>query len=267
MKSWAVLAVALMVAAARGQTSQTGGLSEEEFKKLHELRSAPEAQPHGQMIDLGTGKAYLSLPREAKAPLPALVVIHEWWGLNDNIKHWSDRLADEGYAALAVDLYGGKVADNPDTAMQLMKAVKADEAVAILLKAHAFLASDPRIKAKKRGSIGWCFGGAQSLALALHAPDLDAAVIYYGPPVTDPAELKKIKARTLAIYGTKDPSIPKDRVDALEKGLKEAGVKAEILRYDANHAFANPSNPNYDMKNASAAWEKVRAFLKETLKS
>src|SRR5436190_19417179 len=159
-----------------------GSLTEEQFKALHEPVSTPPALPKGVMIDLPgtTTRAYLSLPEGATAPMPALTVIHEWWGLNDNVKHWADRLAAEGYAALAVDRYDGKVAANPDDAMAAMKAVDDAKAREVLLAAHRFLAADPRIQATKRGSIGWCFGGGQSLQLALAAPDLDACVIYYG---------------------------------------------------------------------------------------
>ncbi|MFO0982447.1 MAG: dienelactone hydrolase family protein [Planctomycetota bacterium] len=260
------LVAATIAGPALAQSQHTGGLSEEEFKKLHEFKTEPAPQPHGQMIDLGGSQAYLSLPKDGKAPLPALVVVHEWWGLNANIKHWSDRLADDGYAALAVDLYGGKVADNADTAMQLMKAVDEAKSLEIMRKALLLLKTDARIKAEKRGVIGWCFGGHCALRLALAAPDLDAAVIYYGQPVSDVAELKKVHARVLGVFGNRDASIPPARVNEFEKALKEAGVTSEILRYDADHAFANPSNPHYDLKSAGNAWDKARAFLAASLK-
>src|SRR5512143_2441980 len=102
-------------------TSWTGSVSEEQFKAMHELETGKVPNLHGQMIDLAGGHAYLSLPAGAKPPLPGIVVIQEWWGLNDNIKLWSDRLAALGYAALAVDLYDGKVATTPDSAMAYMK--------------------------------------------------------------------------------------------------------------------------------------------------
>jgi len=134
------------------------------------------------------------LPEGATAPLPAVIVIHEWWGLNDHVRHWADRLAADGYAALAVDLYGGKVATTPDEAMAAMKSVDEAKAKAksMLAAAHRFLADDPRIDAKRRGVIGWCFGGAWSLQHAIAEADLDAAVIYYGRLSTEPAQLAKI---------------------------------------------------------------------------
>jgi carboxymethylenebutenolidase len=244
----------------------TGGVSEAEFKAMHQLASGAVPELHGTAIDLAGGKAYLSLPPNAKAPLPAVLVVHEWWGLNDHVKHWADRLATSGYAALAVDLYAGKVAATPDEAMAAMKAVDPEQARAMLLAGHAFLKQDARVKAAKRGSIGWCFGGAQSLQLALAAPDLDACVMYYGHPVLDSKELSVIKAPLLGIFGNLDASIPPATVDEFDKALTAGGVEHEILRYDAVHAFANPSNPRYDEKAAGDAWEKVQRFFAANLR-
>jgi carboxymethylenebutenolidase len=241
-------------------------LSEEEFKKLHQLRSDAAPPLHGKMIDLATSRAYLSLPERASAPLPGVVVVHEWWGLNEHVKHWSDRLANDGYAALAVDLYGGTVAQNPDDAMKAMKAVHEDKARAILLDAYGFLKRDPRIRAPKRGVIGWCFGGKWSLELALAAPDLDAAVVYYGHVTTDAKELSALHAPLFAVFGNRDKGIPPSMVDAFEKALTENKARFTIKRYDAEHAFANPSNPRYDEKSAGDAWRNVRAFLARELR-
>ena len=247
-------------------TVHTGLLSEEDFKALHELRTDKAPPSRGAMIDIAGNRAYLSIPKDAKPPLPAVLVIHEWWGLNDNIMHWTDRLAEDGYAALAVDLYGGKVGKTPDEAMALMKAVEDDKAVANLRASHKFLTTDPRIMAPRTASIGWCFGGAWSLQEGLNEPEIDAVVMYYGRPVTDPAKLKVIKAPLLGVFGNMDKSIPPDTVNTFDKALKDAGVNHEILRYDADHAFANPSNPHYDTKSAGDAWEHVRAFLAKKLK-
>lgn len=243
----------------------TGGLSEEEFKALHELTDKPPPPPKGTVIDLDGARAYLSLPK-GEPPFPGVVVIHEWWGLNGHVQHWADRLAADGYAALAVDLYGGKVAENRDDASRYMKAVDAEKAQAILNRAHAFLREDARVKARKRGCIGWCFGGGWSLKFAMAAPDLDAAVMYYGQPVLDPKELKAIRAPLLGIFANRDGSITRERVDEFEKALAAADVKHKILRYDADHAFANPSAGRYDEKAAAAAWAEARTFLAERLK-
>jgi len=247
------------------ETGPTGGLSEEEFKALHELTDKKPPAPKGTMIDLEGARAYLTLPK-GDPPFPAIVVIHEWWGLNDHIRYWADRLAADGYAALAVDLYGGRVAENRDDAMRYMKGVDAEKALATLKRAHALLKEDARVKAAKRGCIGWCFGGGWSLKLAIATPDLDAAVMYYGQPVLDVAELKAIRAPLLGVFANRDRSITPARVDEFEKALTSAGVKHKILRFDADHAFANPSGGRYDEKAAAAAWAEVQTFLAERLK-
>jgi carboxymethylenebutenolidase len=244
----------------------TGAVSEEQFKAMHELKQGSAPKLYGQMIEIGGSRAFLSLPDGVRPPVPAVVVIHEWWGLNEHIMHWTDRLAALGYAAVAVDLYGGKVATTPDEAMATMKAVDNARALETLLAAHRFLQTDPRIRAERRASIGWCFGGAWSLQYALNAPDLSAAVIYYGRLVSDPAKLSAIRAPLLGIFGNLDEGIPPAAVNEFEAGLKTAGVKHTIVRYEAQHGFANPSGARYDEKSAAAAWEQVKGFLELHLK-
>ncbi|MGD8394865.1 MAG: dienelactone hydrolase family protein [Candidatus Eiseniibacteriota bacterium] len=247
-------------------TGLTGALSEEAFAQLHTLSAAETPPPRGTMIELDGERAYLSLPEDAAPPLPGIVVIHEWWGLNDHIMHWTDRLAAAGYAALAVDLYGGTVATTREAAMAAMQAVDEERALEILAAAHAFLADDARIRAERRASIGWCFGGGWSLQQALHAPDLDAAVIYYGRLTTDPEALQAIEASLLGIFANRDSSIPPEVVDAFEAALEEADVEHTILRYDADHAFANPSSARYDQEAATDAWAHVADFLARELR-
>ena len=206
-------------AADPGLPSATGPLDETAFKALHQLRTDQAPTLRGQTIDLAGGKAYLSLPA-GQPPFPALLVIHEWWGMNQHIEHWADRLAGAGYAALAIDLYGGKVATTPDEAMAAMKAVDKAQAAATITAGLDLLARDPRITAAHRGVIGWCFGGGWSLQTALAHPELDAAVIYYGQLETDPAKLGAIKAKVLGVFGTRDTGIPPASVDAFEAGLE-----------------------------------------------
>ena len=262
------VAILLLAALAVPQESKPhkGTLSEEDFKALHKLSREKRPKPRGKMIQLKEAKAYLSLPAKGKAPFPAVVVIHEWWGLNEHIRYWADRLADDGYAALAVDLYGGKVANNRDDAMKYMRAVDDKKALAVLKEAHAFLAKDPRIQAKKRASVGWCFGGGWSLQLALNAPDLDVAVVYYGRLVTDAEKLKMIKADVLGIFAKKDGWITPRLVKDFEGALKKAKVKHALLSYDAKHAFANPSSDVYHEKSAADAWKHVRELFSKKLK-
>lgn len=253
-------------AAGQAAPGNTGVLSEEEFAKLHTLKAEEAPPAKGTMVDLADGsKAYLTLPEGWKPGGPAVLVIHEWWGLNSHIKNWADRFTATGRAALAVDLYGGKVATDPQSAGQMMRAVDEKKAVATLLAAFQFLKDDARVKASKRASIGWCFGGGMSLQLALHAPDLDAAVMYYGKPVVNVEQLKKIKAPLLGVFADKDKAFNPALIAEFDQALTTAGVKHAIHHFDADHAFANPSGGRYDAKSAAAAWEKVQAFLAENL--
>jgi carboxymethylenebutenolidase len=242
--------------------SDTGALSEEAFKAMHEAPGTPPKNLKGQTIDLAGGKAYLSLPA-GKGPFPGIVLIHEWWGLNGHIEHWADRLAAVGWAAIAVDLYNGAVTTTRDAAMAAMKSVDEAKAAQTISAAINFLQSDPRIAAQKRAVIGWCFGGGWALQTALSHPELDGAVIYYGQLETDPTKLAAIKARVVGVFGNQDTGIPPETVDKFEAALKEAKVAAQIYRYEAPHAFANPSNPRYDEASATEAFSHVLAFLDE----
>lgn len=246
--------------------AQTGPLTEEQFKALHALPGAAPAGRAGEAMNLADGtRAYLSLP-PGPGPHPGIVVIHEWWGLNAHIELWADRLASAGWAAIAVDLYGGTVATDRDAAMAAMKAVDPARALATLDAALATLELDRRVQAPVRAVIGWCFGGGYALQAAQKFPELDGAIMFYGHFEPDPAKLAPIQARVLGIFGDRDQGIPTAEVDKLDAALKAAGVTAEILHYDAEHGFANPSNPKYDEVNASAAWARVLAFLEQLRK-
>jgi carboxymethylenebutenolidase len=207
-------------------------------------------------------------PKDAKGPLPALIVIHEWWGLNDNIRQVTKRLAGEGYTALAVDLYGGGVADSPDKATELMKAAMANKPAAEenLRKAYSYL--ETQQKAPKIGSIGWCFGGGWSLNTALQFPDkLDATVIYYGHLETDRDQLAKLRMPILGFFGAEDQGIPAAGVREFEKTMKGLGKDVEVQIYDgAGHAFANPSGTAYRPEAARDAWDRTTKFLAKNLK-
>ncbi|MEC7946568.1 MAG: dienelactone hydrolase family protein [Myxococcota bacterium] len=236
-----------------------GALSEAEFKALHVLAEGTVPALLGEMVPLSDGSsAYRSAPPGATAATPAVLVVHEWWGLNDHIKHYADRLAGDGYVALAVDLYGGVVAADADAAMARMKSVDAAAAGATL---EAGLQSLRTAEDRGIGVIGWCFGGGWALQTAISTPDLDAAVVYYGKVETDPAVLAGLQAPLLGVFANQDDGIPVATVDAFEAALKEAGKDATVHRYDARHAFANPSNADYDEKKAGDAWAKVSAFL------
>ncbi len=201
-------------------------------------------------------------------PFPGIVVIHEWWGLNDWVKEQASKLADQGYVALAVDLYRGKVADDPNTAHELMRGVPEDRAARDLHAAVEFLKSQPNVKKDRIGSIGWCMGGGYSLNVALAEPTLTAAVINYGHLATDPAALQKINAAILGNFGGQDQGIPPEDVKKFEEALKKDGKSVDIKIYpNAGHAFENPNNKGgYRADDAADAWQRTVKFLNETLK-
>jgi carboxymethylenebutenolidase len=203
-----------------------------------------------------------------KGPFPALIVIHEWWGLNDWVKEQASKFADQGYVALAVDLYRGKIADTPDLAHELMRGVPEDRAARDLRAAFDYLAAQPRVKKDRIGSIGWCMGGGYSLNVALTEPTLAATVINYGHLATDNAELKKINAPILGSFGGQDRGIPPDDVKKFQQALTQLGKKADIKIYpDAGHAFENPNNKQgYRADDAADAWKRTLDFLAGTLK-
>jgi carboxymethylenebutenolidase len=211
---------------------------------------------------------YLAYPAAAEGGLPAVLVFHEWWGLNDNIKSMADQLAGQGYVALAADLYGGQVAAQPEAARSLMEqALKDRDAMGTNLRqAHAYLKE--QIKATRIGTIGWCFGGSLSLEAALLVPDgVDATVIYYGHVNETAEQLKPLKAPVLGLFGGADNGIPVEMVRQFETNLKGLGKPVEIHIYEgANHAFANPSGGNYKADAAADAWQKSLAFLAQHLK-
>lgn len=205
-----------------------------------------------------------------KGPFPAIIVIHEWWGLNDWVKDQASKLADQGYEALAIDLYRGKVATTPDTAHELMRGVPDDRANRDLEAAFNFLQSQPNVKKDRIGAIGWCMGGGYALDVALDEPTLAADVINYGHLVTDPATIKKINAPILGLFGAQDQGITPDDVHKFEAAMKEQGKRVEIKIYDdAGHAFENPNNknkPGYRPDDAADAWKRTVSFLADNLK-
>lgn len=208
---------------------------------------------------------YLARP-EGVAVTPGIIVIHEWWGLNDNIRMMTDKLAGEGYTALAVDLYKGKVAESPDSAGTYARSVDDDEALDNLTQAYGYL--NEKQQADNIGVIGWCFGGAWSLNTALaHPQKIDATVIYYGRLVTDTEKLKTLEMPVLGIFGEEDGGIPPQKVKEFESALNEVGVENSIHIYEgAGHAFANPSGTRYVEEAAEDAWQKTVRFLEQNLR-
>ncbi len=203
-----------------------------------------------------------------KGPFPGIIVIHEWWGLNDWVKEQASRLADQGYEALAIDLYRGKVGTTPEEAHEIMRGVPEDRAKRDLGAAFDYLASLPNVKRERIGAIGWCMGGGYSLDVALEEPALAADVINYGHLATDPDTLKKINAPILGLFGGQDKGITPDDVHKFESQMKQLGKTIDVKIYDdAGHAFENPNNKTgYRPADAADAWQRTVAFLSENLK-
>lgn len=211
---------------------------------------------------------HFAFPEDMVEPLPGVIIIHEWWGLNDNVKSMADRLAGEGYIVLAVDLYGGKTGATPGESQVLMQQVvdnpgPAQENIRRAVEFLQTVGGAPVV-----GSLGWCFGGGWSLNAAMLLPDdIDAAVIYYGHVTDDEERLRPIQAPILGLFGAEDRGIPVNLVRRFESALDSLGKNHTIHVYPgAGHAFANPTGQNYNRVAAEDAWQKSLEFLAQNLK-
>jgi carboxymethylenebutenolidase len=203
-----------------------------------------------------------------KAEAPAVVVVHEWWGLNTQIRGIARRLAQEGYVAIVPDLYHGKVADDPELAHELSRGLDENKAVGDLESAVSWLRSQPRVGKQKIGVVGFCMGGRISQLLALESPQISAAVMFYGRPETDPAVLAKLSAPLLGHFGATDQGIGADQTNALKAGLARAGKVGDVYVYaGAGHAFMNETRPSYHPDASKLAWARTLQFLQKYLKS
>jgi len=217
-----------------------------------------------------TVKGYLAEPA-AGAKAPGMVVIQEWWGLNDQIRGVADRLAKAGYRALVPDLYRGKTALEANEAKHLMEGLNFGDAAGQDIRgAVQHLKSTGSAKA---GVTGFCMGGALTVLSAVNVPEMDAGVIWYGYPPLQYVDAKKVKAPLLGHWATQDQAFAIAGVDELEKKLREANAKFEFHRYNAKHAFANETADTkkldmlkYDPKAAELAWQRTMDFLGKNLK-
>lgn len=214
-----------------------------------------------------TVTGYMAFP-EGKGPFPAVILIHEWWGLNDWMKANAKKFADAGYLVLAIDLYRGEVATDQDAAHELMRGLPEDRATRDVQAAFAYLVSRNEVQHNKIGAIGWCMGGGYALQAALVIPELAAAVINYGRLVTDTEMIDKINCPLLGIFGAKDRGIPVKDVEAFKAACQKADKDVTIQIYsNSGHAFINENNVKaYHAKDAKNAWEKTFAFLEKKLK-
>lgn len=226
----------------------------------------------GKMITYPSGTekaaAYLALP-DGAGRKPAVIVIQEWWGLNDWIKGKADELAKKGYVALAPDLYRGKVATDPDTAHQLMRGLPEDRALRDLTAAFDYLRSRDDVEWQRIGAVGWCMGGGYSLQLALAQPKLAGAVIYYGRLVTDEAKIRSLAVPLLGTFGGLDKGIPPESVREFERKAKALGKSVDFKVYpDAGHGFASAADdPSvYRPADAKDADARTDAFFAKVLK-
>jgi carboxymethylenebutenolidase len=228
---------------------------------------APKAETVQFPNGTGTVSGYLAVP-DKPGRYPAMVVIHEWWGLTDWVKEQTQKLAAQGYIALAVDLYRGQVTADPEVAHELMRGLPQDRAVSDLKAAFAYLATRKDVDRDHIGSIGWCMGGGFSLQLAIHEPHLAACVVNYGALPTDPTDIQQIYAPVLGSFGADDRGITPADVQAFEKTMKGMNRRLDVKVYDgAGHGFENSTNTNgYRPEAAADAWARTIAFLGKTMK-
>ena len=214
-----------------------------------------------------TVSAYLAEP-EGSGPFPALILIHEWWGLNDWVKKDADKFADSGYVAFAIDLYHGKTATSPEVARSLSAFIDKEQAAKDLRSAFDQLFNRKEVNQKSIGSIGWCMGGGYSLRAAVDLSGLSACVINYGSLITDISTLKKINCPILGIFGENDQNINPSVVKEFQDSLNQAGIENKIIIYPgAGHAFMNPNNSDrYNETAAEKAWNETFTFLNKNLK-
>lgn len=207
---------------------------------------------------------YVAMPSQ-KGNFPGVILIHEWWGLNDNIKSMARGLASHGYVAMAVDLYAGQVATTVDGARQLLLSFDQQKGMENINAAANILKE--KYNVTKISTIGWCFGGSQSLNYALSGNTVDATIMYYGQPITNTTTLSSIKWPLLGFFGEKDQSISIGKVREFKSDLDKMGIQNEIYTYPGlGHAFANPSGANYAPNQTKDAWNKTLSFMDKYLK-
>lgn len=224
----------------------------------------------GEMVEFksngGTAEGYLALPEGAESA-PGVVVIQEWWGLNEQIKGVADSFAREGFVALAPDLFHGKRTKSPDEAGKLMMAMNIAETEKDLRGAIQFLLNHERVAGDKVGTVGFCMGGALSLFAASKNPQVGACVVFYGghPKVTP--DLENLRAPVLGLYAAKDNFVTPDSVEALKSRMLDLGKSFEVRMYDADHAFFNEEHPEvYNREAAEDAWRRTVEFFRRNLK-
>ena len=210
---------------------------------------------------------YLAYP-DGAAAVPGVVVIQEWWGLNDHIKSIADRFADAGFAALAPDLYRGQIATEPDEARKLVMALQFPAALADIQGAVNYLRAQPFVEPKKVGVVGFCMGGRVAGLVAIGGQNIGAVAAFYGVHGLSDEEAGNVSAPLLAIYGELDQGFPPELISENERKLTAAGKTHEIVVYpDAPHAFFNDTRPHiYKADAAEAGWQRTVDWFRTHLK-
>ncbi|MGO2052697.1 dienelactone hydrolase family protein [Glutamicibacter sp. 287] len=208
---------------------------------------------------------YLALPESGKGP--GVIVIHEWWGLTDHIRDIADRLADQGFVALAPDLYGGSITHDGDEAGRMMSELPEEKGAELLSGAVDYLLASDHVTSGKLGAIGFCMGGGFVLQLAAQQGEkIGAAVPFYGVGQGVPNEFSGVRAAIQGHYANFDDSYPAAEAKAQEERIRrESGAEVQYFYYDAKHAFHNDENPagNYDAQLADLAWQRAVDFLRQ----
>lgn len=223
----------------------------------------------GRMVEFQAGGraagGYL-VEQEAEGAHPGLIVIHEWWGLNEHIKDITGRFAKKGYVALAPDLYDGAVTKDSAKAAELMQGLDQGKALEILSGAVNFLRLQAGVNAEKIGVTGFCMGGTFSLLLACHDSSIKASAPFYGDVPSDDV-IKNLSAPVLFIGAENDPWITMDKMERLRAAIQEFGKEGEVKIYNGvGHAFFNDTRPEaYDRIAAQDAWNRVGEFLASKL--
>jgi carboxymethylenebutenolidase len=224
----------------------------------------------GEMVEFPsngqTATGYLATPSSGSGP--GIVVIQEWWGLVQHIKDVCDRFAREGFTALAVDMYHGKTASEPDEAGKIMMELDLPRAARDMSGAVQWLAASDRSVGEGVGVVGFCMGGGLALYLATLRPEVRACVVYYGviPWESVTPDFSKLNGPVLGHWGTRDSFNTPEKVEALEQAIRAAGKQVEFHWYEADHAFFNDSRPEvYDPDAARLSWDRTLAFFRQQL--
>ncbi|MGZ5440774.1 MAG: dienelactone hydrolase family protein [Thermoanaerobaculia bacterium] len=270
----AVAAVALLAASCH-RDDQSRRVAEDEHAGHTTAASSTTAPPtaagqQGEVVTYGDASGYLALPATApEGKKPALIVIQEWWGVDDWVRSQADRFAGQGYVALAVDLYRGRTASTPEEAHELSRGLPEDRALADLKAAVDYLSTRADVDPNRIGVIGWCMGGGYALALATAEPRVKATVINYGRLVTDSGAIARINGPILGNFGGADRGIPAEDVRQFGASLTKYGKLGDIKIFDgAGHAFMNPNNTQgYNAAAAQEAWSRIDRFFDRTLRA